>query len=291
MSSAGSHRRHETAPLTRTQLKAMKKSMTDVAGKPILAREDLISAGAYFCLEVRGNVDPQVLSSRSVFIPQVLYENEYPVEIGYFAAKIYTNSGVQCFETKLGHDDLRLQIASALRECDPAASEALLVPWPSHSETGWPCAEWASANGLNLDALLYAAAQQDNNSAVKSYLDAGADPLRQTYHGDCAARIGIANGMVAQFDRPGWMDGRNQNSGETGLFTLARNHNIADLRFAYAMGADPNIENANGQTVFHFLNRAFEPQMREIIAIAAANSLQQTTKQVSLTRVQARHRL
>lgn len=220
-----------------------------------------------------------------------MYENQYLVEIGYFAAKIFTSRGIHYFDAEHGHADLRRQLASALRECDPAASEALLVPWPSHSEKGWPCAEWASANGLKLDALLYAAAQQRNANAVELYLNAGADPLCQTYNGDCAARIGIANGMIAQLDRPGWMDGRIQSSGETGLFTLAREGNISDLKHAYSMGADPNVENLNGKTVFHLLDGAFEREIREVIAKAEAVSLQETTKQPSLTAVHVRYRL
>jgi hypothetical protein len=254
--------------------------MTDVVGKPILSREDLISAGADFYTTFCEKREPQALNRNASHAPQApsAYENQCRVEVRYFAAKIYTSRGVHCFDTDLRHPDLRRQLATALRECDPAASEALLVPWPSHSETGWPCVEWASANGLNLDALLYAAAQQRKARAVRLYLNAGADPLRQTYNGDCAARIGIANGMIYQFDRPEWMAGRIQDSGETGLFALARGHDISDLRYAYAMGADPNVENANGQTVFHFLNGAFEPQMREIIAEAAANILRQSTQ-------------
>lgn len=274
--------------------------MTDVVGKRILSREDLISSGADFCTPFRKNIEPLAFSRKGSFVAQtnLVYENLYRVEISYFAAKIYTGCGVHYFNNELGHADLRRQLASALQECDPAASEALLMPWPSHSETGWPCAEWASANGLKLDALLYAAAQQRNAAAVGLYLNAGADPLCQTYDGDCAARIGIANGMIVKFAQPEWMAGRIQDSGETGMFTLARNQDIYDLRYAYAMGADPNIENANGQTVFSFLNRAFEQELRKVIAkaekvIAKAetNSLQKTTKQVSLTRVQARHRL
>ena len=257
----------------------MSKSVIDVAGKPILSREDLISADVNFYTTFRKKIEPLALGCNASPAPQApsAHENPHLVEIGYFVAKIYTSFGVHCFNTKIGHADLRGQLASALRECDPAASEALLVPWTPSSETGWPCAKWANDNGLKLDALLYAVAQQRNANAVGLYLNAGADPLRQTYNGDCAARIGIANGMIAQFDRPEWMAGRIQNSGETGLFTLARNHKISDLRYAYAMGADPNVENSEGKTVFHFLNGAFEREMREVIAKAEAKTLHQAT--------------
>jgi hypothetical protein len=169
-------------------------------------------------------------------------------------------------------------IRENIKECEPVASETPLVPWSSRADTGWPCPNWATVNGLKLNALLYAAAQHSRVDAVKMYLDAGADPLCQTYNGDCAARIGIANGMISLLDRPDWMSGRIQCSGETGLFALARDGKISDLKHAYAMGADPNVENTSGKTVLQLLDVAFEREIREIIAKVKANILRQATQ-------------
>jgi hypothetical protein len=269
--------------------------MTSVVGKPILSREYLISAGAYFCLEVRGNVDLQVLSCRSVFIPQVLYENQYPVEIGYFAAKIYTNSGVQCFETKLGHADLRRQIASALRECDPAASEALMVPWPQPSEVGWPRPEWANANGLKLDALLFVATQRGDADAIRMYIAAGADPLIPTFEGDCAARLGTARGMLDVFDRPDWLNAKDK-VGDTGLFRLARIRETRLIEKAVWMGGDLEVRNNRGHTVLDALDDHCDKEscarIRGMVAEYRASVLQNGTRPATRSTIgSARNRL
>ncbi len=223
-----------------------------------------------------GEVFTQLATSES--------ETHYFVEIDHFdrVARVHACANDEysetTFNTEIGIADIRRQLVIALRECDPAASDALIVPWLSNPQTGWPCPEWAAEQGHKLDALLYAAAQHSAVKAVKSYLNAGADPLCPTYLGDCAARIGIANGMIAQFDRPEWMNRRNARSGETGLFALARDRRcISDLKHAYAMGADPYLKNNDGKTALDLLQRGLDREVLEVIARAEANSLERET--------------
>lgn len=297
MSSAGSHRQHETAPLTRTQLKAMKKSMTSVVGKPILSREDLISAGANFCTQFRKHIEPLALSGKGSFVPQapLVYENQYLVEIGYVAATIHASRGLHYFDTELGHADLRHQLAIALRDYDPAASEALLVPWPPPPEVGWPRPEWANANGLKLDALLFVATQRKDADAIRMYIAAGADPLTPTFEGDCAARLGTARGMLDVFDRPDWLNAKDK-VGNTGLFRLARIRETMLVEKAVWMGGDLEVQNNRGHTVLDALDDHCEKEscarIRGTVAEYRASVLQNGTGQATRSTIgSARNRL
>ena len=160
-----------------------------------------------------------------------------------------------CESFQLGFDDAVARRAAAdyIQPFDNNDADALRMPWKSHANTGWPEPAWAVANGLNLDALLYSAAEKMAGTVTKIYLEAGANPLAPTFIGDCAARVGIAEGMIDIFGRPEWLDATCATTGETGLFDLARSSDPVLVNRAYLMGADPDIRNKRGETVLDLI--------------------------------------
>jgi ankyrin repeat protein len=127
---------------------------------------------------------------------------------------------------------------------------------------------WATAHGFNLNALAYSAVQKRDANVTKMYLDAGANPMARTSSGDSVALLGVANGMLDLFGRQEFLDTRSEETGETGLFDLAREIDIDVLRVAYRMGADPEIKNIRGQTVLDLLDPPYQAEVLAVIAEA-----------------------
>lgn len=100
-------------------------------------------------------------------------------------------------------EELHERLAKAIEAVDPEGADALRSPEP-----------------LCRDACLFVAAADIYADRCKAFLAMGADPLRRTPDGDCAARVGIAHGLLAEFGR--WWSAKNLRTGETGLHHLAR---------------------------------------------------------------------
>lgn len=74
--------------------------------------------------------------------------------------------------------------------------------------------------------------------------------------------------MLDLFGRQEFLDTRSEETGETGLFELAREIDIDVLRVAYRMGADPEIKNIRGQTVLDLLDPPYQAEVLAVIAEA-----------------------
>lgn len=138
-------------------------------------------------------------------------------------------------------------LAKVLRRdyCDWAMEEAArrhsLVPMLSEEEV--------RGFGYDVDALLYVAAQQpDAHLLWQHYRALGADPLRPTFEGDCAARVAVSRGLVVAMESPEIVNAVDQRNGCTGLHALAWAELIGPLVQAVARGGDPFFANNLGDT-------------------------------------------
>ena len=176
----------------------------------------------------------------------------------------------ESFNSDLGFEHLRSCVAMRIQEISSRDAEALRRPWLSHKSSDWPNPSMAEANGLNLNALFYSALEKYNYVAATMYLSAGADPLVRTPLGDCAARLGVAKGMLDVVNRPEWLDATILSNGETGLFGLACEGAIDLLKTAYLLGANPDLRNVEGETVLDVLDPCFHGKVAAAIADAHA---------------------
>lgn len=122
-------------------------------------------------------------------------------------------------------DAIHERLACAIEGVDPDAACAL-------RSSGPPCP----------DARLYVAAWEGYADRCAELLAIGANPIRRTPDGDCAARVGIAHGLLAEFEP--WWTARHQRTGETGLHHLARHGEWADICQVIEWGGDlyePNL--------------------------------------------------
>ncbi len=184
--------------------------------------------------------------------------------------------------------DARDAAADFIASFEEMDSAPLRIPWNTAetytNETEvfayWPEPEWALDNGFSADALLYSAAQKGDAAAVRLYLNAGADPLVPTFEGDCAARLGIAKGMVDIFDRPDWINAIHSETGETGMFHLVRTCEFDKIKQAYRLGADPDIQNKRGESVMDRLSwfKSVHEEVEAIIADRCARRLHSDTR-------------
>jgi hypothetical protein len=173
-----------------------------------------------------------------------------------------------CF-TSTCFEEVRHKLALFLLAADPEASAALLTPCDTSTCLLWPDPEQVIERGPSLDALLYSAIEKQESDIAKLYLNAGASPMARTYEGDCSARLGVANCLPEIFaTRTEFLDAKNEVSGETGLFNLARNYKIDSLIAAYRLGANPEVQNNRGQTVLDFIEPRFLDEV--LIAISEA---------------------
>lgn len=148
----------------------------------------------------------------------------------------------------------------------------------------WPTPDVIAEEKLSLDAFCFAAAKHQNSRAARMYLSAGADPLVRTTDGDCAARVGIANGMAVFFARPEWLDAAHDTIKETGLFMLARERKIDAVKKAYKMGADPDIRNGMGYSVLDVVDSTYRREVEAAIVEARARKLSDATVEVKRSR-------
>jgi hypothetical protein len=224
-----------------------------------ISRFDLIAAGASFTIvNSKRRVGPEnepldkydASSLHVIFRPALSL-----IQIYVSLSRSGMRGGMsKSFQLSFDGAIARQEVADYIQPFDNNDADALRMPWKSHANTGWPEPAWAVANGLNLDALLYSAAEKMvETTATKIYLEAGANPLAPTFNGDCAARVGIAEGMIDIFSRPEWLDAACATTGETGLFDLARSSDPTLVNRAYLMGADPDIRNKRGETVLDLI--------------------------------------
>lgn len=183
----------------------------------------------------------------------------------------------ESFESESGFEHLRSCVATRIEDVSRLDAEALRVPWSSQARSGWPKPDWAKASGLKLDALLYSAVDKGKSAAAQMYLDAGADPLAETYLGDCAARLACSKGMFDVFNQPEWLDATIRSTGESGLFFLARGEDAESLKTAYRLGANPGLRNIDGDTVFDVLDQCFHGEVAAAIADADAMRIGMST--------------
>lgn len=223
-----------------------------------ISRFDLIAAGASFTIvnsKRRVGTENEPLDKYDASSLHVIFRPALSLIQIYVSLSRSGMRGGMCESFQLGFDDAvaRRTAADYIQPFDNNDADALRMPWKSHANTGWPEPAWAVANGLNLDALLYSAAEKMVETATKMYLEAGANPLAPTFNGDCAARVGIAEGTIDIFSRPEWLDAACATTGETGLFDLARSSDPVLVNRAYLMGADPDIRNKRGETVLDLI--------------------------------------
>lgn len=249
-----------------------------------ISRYDLIAAGANFSfvhMDRMPNVQEQV-------------DTVWKIEFAPYlrSAELIKTSGCsgtyQAFGTASSFACTRRKVAKQIEAVSPDDAKALNAPWASHASSGWPGPGWAVENGLNLDALLYSAVGNIENEVVEMYLDAGADPLAQTYLGDCAARLGVSVGMIAIFNRPEWLNATCATIGETGLFNLARIQMIDLLVDAVRSGADPDVRNLHGQTMLDALGPGPFSELEAAIADQRAMRISSLT---AIARASDRHKV
>lgn len=218
-----------------------------------ISRFDLIAAGADFTLlksEHRAHLyddSPgekwQMKSCPSRKTAQICYEKSFDPD--FLLAEFHSDCAFK---------EVRMKVATFIESIDHQDAEALRAPWASHANTGWPDPRWAFKEGLNLNALLYSAAQHSNSIAAQMYLDAGANPLSYIYDGDCAARIGVANSMIKVFNRPEWLNAATKDTGETGLHWLAANSRCIDVvKMAIQLGADADQCDCDGNSALDLI--------------------------------------
>lgn len=242
-----------------------------------ISRWDLIAAGADFsfiCMETVPSFRNPVSTTWEVAFSHSLCSAELIKKTEYGVSKSKT------FNTTIDFATLRQEVAKHIEVASPLYAKALCTPWSPHSNCSWPDPVWAKAHGLNIDALLYSAVDRDECGVAMMYLDDGANPLAKTYLGDCAARLGVAGGMISVFKRPEWLDATNETTGETGLFGLARCNMIDLLVEAYRCGANPDVRNLHGQTVLDYLHSRLLGEADVAIAEARATRISANTVNV-----------
>lgn len=248
-----------------------------------ISRFDLIAAGANFFVEkFSSKADPDLLVLPLCFRGDIHYRDiegeqlAVMVHPGCKFVKIFHKTAPPhvCF-TSTCFEDVRCKLAGFLVHADPEASAALRMPWDASACLFWPDPGNVIEHELSLDALLYSAVEKRESVVAKLYVDAGANPLTRTYDGDCSARLAVANWMPSMFaTSTEFLGVRHEGSGETGLFDLARDHDIDALAAAYRLGADPEVRNDRGQTVLDFIERPFLDEVLICISEAQGRALQ-----------------
>lgn len=241
-----------------------------------ISRSELISAAAHFGVTIvadRSRVRAEDECPRLTYLidawPQHCFAKVMAGDSGFrFDGVPDTNMADRL--AAVAFNDVRQQLAECVREFDTEACDALQKQWSATAECAWPHPESAKKSGICLDALLYSAAQKRCIDAVEMYLVAGANPLATTHMGDCAARIGVANGLLGSFSTPEYLNARVAENGETGLFSLAGSGDFGLIKAAYVLGADPDIRDAAGRTVLDLIDPAHHEYAEVCAAIADA---------------------
>lgn len=239
-----------------------------------ISKYDLIAAGADFALVSGDGRTTWAVECRPHYCDVVIYRPMKDGEHGY-----------QSIRSQHRFGDARRKLADLIFKDFNWSSfdirstiAALYVPWACHFGSRWPDPGEIAASGLSLNSLLYSSAEKGRKQPVRDYLRAGADPLVPTYRGDCAARLGVANMMIDVFDRPEWLNARNSETGETGLFNLARIQSIDMLVQAIRAGGDPDIRNHNGQGVVDLIDApSYRTEIEAICATSRAGRLNAAT--------------
>jgi hypothetical protein len=174
----------------------------------------------------------------------------------------------------------RERLAELVAISDPEAGAALRQPWMRSSESPWPTAKHAAEDGLSLDALLFSAAEKADYKACQRYLDAGADALRETFDGDCAARVGIGNGLLATFAAAEYLNAEHRDTGATGLHTLALMEHVGQLGAAIRLGGDPNRPRSDGLTPLDLLNPLYHQEMQKALCEYEARTIALATPKI-----------
>lgn len=233
-----------------------------------LSRYDLIAAGANFSLvSVDGKTTWKVECNPAQF-EAMIYETSGTSEYAH-----------QSFRSQFSFEAARLRLVNFILEqvengdrCDGGLARrldrkrivgALATSWKPQLETGWPSPVSAAKQGLSLHALLYSAIEKRSRMPAQAYLRAGADPLVSTYDGDCAARLGVAAGLIDIFNRPEWFNACHAGTGETGLFQLARGKQFEMIVKAMHLGADPDILNERSETILDLCTAMADRQVLE----------------------------
>lgn len=253
-----------------------------------ISRFDLVAAGASFYVErFSSNHDPESLVLPLCFRNNITYGDVegailwitlHPacdfVTMTFYEKDVPSVWPSVCFKSS-SFNEVRKKLSDFLRPSDPEASDALRMTWNASGFLYWPSANWATAHGFNLNALAYSAVQKRDANVTKMYLDAGASPMARTSSGDSVALLGVANGMLDLFGRQEFLDTRSEETGETGLFDLAREIDIDVLKIAYRLGADPEIKNIRGQTVLDLLDPSHQDEVLAVIAEAQSWKLRE----------------
>lgn len=186
--------------------------------------------------------------------------------------------------------DGRRALASMLQSKDAEASQALAEAGEiqelaaTKTVTNWNQGFFPQAIldqfELDKDAFLFAAAQHGYRAGVDHYLAMGADPIRPTFDGDCAARVFMARGCFQLSQTHELANARHLVTGETGAFELARAGMAGMLRTALRLGVDPYAQDTSGKTMLDHLEPDLRPVVEEIIAEIQSAQLSQQTPMV-----------
>jgi hypothetical protein len=184
----------------------------------------------------------------------------------------------------------RGRVAQFIAPMDREAGDALAIDhWshraPSHEvhRPGVACLTRRDLSdfGLDQDAGLFVAVQQRDDRALKHYRAMGADPLRPTPEGDCAARLATSQGSFTFTQTSELVNARHLRSGETGAFQLARNDQPGSIVSLVDLGLDCSIQGHDGKTVLdHFRNHQSRAQVEQAVAVRQQEQMETRTAKV-----------
>lgn len=185
----------------------------------------------------------------------------------------------------------RALLADLIEASDKEAADVLRadLPWQA---VGAACdgyvprydADTLAEYGLSADAMLYVGAEFGDYEACDHYLAHGADPLRPTFKGDCAALRGLEQGLYAPFHQVEHLEARHLVHGESFLFAIARNGWDDKLIQALEQGANLEVKNAKGETCLDHLRGEERLRVDEAIAERRAGQLEKAWKATQPTK-------
>lgn len=185
----------------------------------------------------------------------------------------------------------RALLADLIEASDKEAADVLRedLPWQAVGAAYdglVPCydEDTLAEHGLSLDAMLYVGAEFGEYQACDHYLALGADPLRPTFDGDCAALQGLEQGLDATFTQVEHLEARHQVHGESFLFAIARNGRDDKLIQALEQGANLEVKNAKGETCLDHLRGEERLGVDEAIAERRAGQLAKAWKATQPTK-------
>lgn len=247
-----------------------------MAQEPI-QRLDIIKAGGSFTID-RFKIDKKSLGHRLKHLEDQQVEVHTTrnwKEVGFRDASSVTWMELDLpFSASFTPPELkRERLAAIIEASDKEAAEALRCEVPmdldKYVHEGLVAryhADTLAEYGLCPDAFLYVGADFGDYQACEYYLRLGADAVRPTFDGHCAALRGLEYGLWDTFNKVEHLEARHLKHGESYLFRLARGGQDDHLVRAVKMGANLTVKNAKGETCLDYLRG--EERLRVDAALA-----------------------